>query len=138
MAALPVTFRALGSKTGLRRALAAFLIFTVVHWSVWIAVILWAFGKGGAQLAAIASIAQLIPAAFLAPMLASLGDRMPRNHALVLVYSLGECPVCPRLVRTRQGLLDQLHGEIMRETVRLWKLANQRPMQKKLLASHKF
>ena len=88
MAALPVTFRALGSKTGLRRALAAFLIFTVVHWSVWIAVILWAFGKGGAQLAAIASIAQLIPAAFLAPMLASLGDRMPRNHALVLVYSL--------------------------------------------------
>jgi len=85
---LPVTWRALGSRTGLRRALAAFVVFTVVHWSAWIAVILWAFGKGGAGLAAIASLAQLLPAAFLAPPLASVGDRMPRGRALVLVYVL--------------------------------------------------
>ena len=88
MSTLPVTWRALGSRTGLRRALAAFVVFTVVHWSAWIAVILWAFGKGGAGLAAIASLAQLLPAAFLAPPLASVGDRMPRGRALVLVYVL--------------------------------------------------
>ena len=88
MSTLPVTWRALGSRTGLRRALTAFVVFTVVHWSAWIAVILWAFVKGGPGLAAIASLAQLLPAAFLAPPLASIGDRMPRGRALVLVYVL--------------------------------------------------
>ena len=93
MSATPVLLRSVTATTGLRRELVGFIVFTVLQWSVWVAVILYAFGQGGAVLAAIASVAQLVPAAVLSPSLARIEDRVPRGRALVLLY-LGVAAGC--------------------------------------------
>jgi MFS family permease len=60
----------------------------MVEFYAWLVVILWAFGVGGAGLAGFAAIVQLVPASLLAPVIAGLGDRLPRSTALVSAYSL--------------------------------------------------
>ncbi len=87
MARLPAAFTALASRTGLRPVLAAYALFDFVEFFVWLAIILWAFEIGGAYLAGLAALVQLVPAAFLAPALASVGDRIPRGTALVVAYT---------------------------------------------------
>jgi MFS family permease len=84
---LPVTLSALGSASGLRRVLAAYVLFDFVYFAAWLAVILFCYEEGGPALAGLGAVVQLLPAAVLAPMLASVGDRMPRGRALVLVLS---------------------------------------------------
>ena len=88
MRSLPATLQALGSRTGLRRVLTAYVLFDFVYFAAWLAVILYSYGEGGPGLAGLAAVVQLVPAAVLAPMLASVGDRMPRGRALVLVLGL--------------------------------------------------
>jgi MFS family permease len=84
----PVAMSALSSRTGLRRVLGAYALYDFVEFAVWIAVILWAFDVGDAYLAGFAALAQLLPAALLAPAIASVGDRLPRGTALVLAHGL--------------------------------------------------
>jgi len=88
MSGSPAALTALSSRTGLRRVLVAYCLFDFVEFFVWIVVILWAFDVGGAGLAGLAALVQLVPAAFLAPAIATVGDRMPRGTALVLAYGL--------------------------------------------------
>lgn len=87
MSSLPVTLRALGSQTGLRRVVAAYWSFDFIEYSAWLAIILYCYEKGGPALAGLSAVVQLVPAAVVAPALASVGDRMPRGTALVLVHS---------------------------------------------------
>ncbi len=75
-------------NSGLRRAIAAFFLFHAAEWATWIAILVWAFGRGGATDAGLIALAQLVPAAIVAPFGSVLGDRMPRNRALTLGYSL--------------------------------------------------
>jgi MFS family permease len=82
-----MTLRALGSHSGLRRVLAAYWFFDFIEFAAWLAIILYAYEIGGPGLAGLAAVVQLVPAAILAPALASVGDRMPRGRALVLVHS---------------------------------------------------
>jgi MFS family permease len=84
----PTALVALSSRTGLRRVLAAYACYDFVEFFVWLAVILWAFDVGDAYLAGFAALIQLVPAALLAPAIASVGDRIPRGTALMLAYSL--------------------------------------------------
>ena len=88
MSRSPAALTALASRTGLRRVLVAYCLFDFVEFFVWLIVILWAFDVGGANLAGLAALVQLVPAAFLAPAIAGFGDRMPRGTALVLAYTL--------------------------------------------------
>jgi len=71
---------ALGQR--LRRTLMAYGLFDLVEFSIWMAVLLYAYSKGGAALAGLVSVLQLLPALLLVPFLAGLGDRMPRGRAL--------------------------------------------------------
>jgi MFS family permease len=82
-----VTLRALGSRSGLRRVLAAYWFFDFIEFSAWLAIILFAYDRGGPGLAGLSAVVQLVPAAMIAPALASAGDRMPRGRALVLVHT---------------------------------------------------
>ena len=66
----------------LRGTLLAYGLFDVVEFSIWMAVLLYAYSKGGAALAGLVSIAQLVPALLLVPFLAGVGDRIPRGRAL--------------------------------------------------------
>ncbi len=72
----------------LRRALLAFLAFSVAEWACWVAVLVWAYDGGGVGAASVVSVAQLVPAVLVAPVAATLGDRLPRARALALGYLL--------------------------------------------------
>lgn len=80
-------FGAVLSSRPLRRVLAAFFLFTTAEYAIWIAVTVFAFDHGGATTAGIVMVAQLLPAALVAPLAATLGDRLRRDHALTLGYA---------------------------------------------------
>jgi MFS family permease len=86
MRSLAVTLRAVSSRAGLRRVLSAYALYDFVEFSIWLAILLYAYAVGGAALAGFAAVVQLVPAAAVAPMLAGVGDRMPRGTALVITH----------------------------------------------------
>lgn len=68
------------------RVVTAFALFGVVEYAIWIAVLLWAYDLGGAPLAGLVSVLQLLPAVLLTPLAGAFGDRLPRGTALALAY----------------------------------------------------
>ena len=78
----------LRSRTGIRRVMVAYACFSILEFYVWLVVVLWAYAVGGATLAGVAALAQLLPASLLAPAVASVGDRLPGRTALVAIYGL--------------------------------------------------
>lgn len=70
--------RAVGSLAGNRalvRILASYALFVLTEYSAWIAVLVYAFSHGGATVAGLVAVAQLVPAAVLAPVTAAVTDR---------------------------------------------------------------
>ena len=70
------------------RVLLAVNLFSIVEMGAWVSVLLYMFDRGGPTLAGLISVTQLLPAVLLAPVLGSLGDRLPRGVALSLGYFL--------------------------------------------------
>src|SRR5256884_4668056 len=68
-------FAALAGNKGLRRMVGGYALFILAEYSVWIAMLVYACGRGGATIAGVVALAQLVPAALLAPVFAALGDR---------------------------------------------------------------
>lgn len=91
--ALPVTLRAVTARTGVRRVLLAYAVYCLVEMAMWIGIILYAFAQGGPTLAGIVAVAQLVPSAIVAPLLAGVAERLPRGRALTLGY-LGVMATC--------------------------------------------
>ena len=83
---MPLTVRALTAPGPLRRVLAGYLLYGLVEMSIWLAIILWAYDEGGAELAGLVAVVQLLPAAVIAPPLAGLGDRFNRGTSLMLSH----------------------------------------------------
>ena len=76
------TFHALAGDKALVRILAAYTLFTLIEYSVWLGVLVYAYSHGGATVAGLVAIAQLIPAAVAAPFMAAIADR--RSPVLLL------------------------------------------------------
>jgi Cyclic nucleotide-binding domain/Major Facilitator Superfamily len=72
----------------IRRVLFAFVGFSLAEWSSWIAILVFAYRQGGAAEAGVVALLQLAPSALVAPIGASLGDRVRRDYALRVAYTV--------------------------------------------------
>ncbi len=71
----------------LRRLEFAYLLFAFGEWSTWVAVIVYAYGRGGAREAGLVAFIELAPSVVLAPAVAALGDRFARDLVLLGTYA---------------------------------------------------
>jgi hypothetical protein len=70
----------------MRRVLLAYLLCDLIEFATWMAVVLVAYSRGGATAVGVASVAMLLPAILIVPLIAGFGDRMPRGQALSLAH----------------------------------------------------
>jgi MFS family permease len=73
-------------NASLRRVLLGFIGFNLAEWATWIAILVYAYERGGATEAGLAALVQLAPSAAVAPLAATLGDHVRRERALLLAY----------------------------------------------------
>jgi MFS family permease len=79
-------FRAVMASPGLGRAVAAYATFNFGEWATWIAVLVYAYERGGATESGVVAFVMLVPAAIVAPFAAGLGDRFRRERTLLASY----------------------------------------------------
>ena len=72
----------------LLRVQAAYVLYNVVEWASWIAILVWAYDAGGVRAASALAVVQLVPSALLASPAATWLDRFPRSRALTLGYAI--------------------------------------------------
>jgi MFS family permease len=84
---LPVFTAVLGSR-GLRRELLTFLMFSSCEWAAWVAILVFAYNRGGASGAGKMAVVQLLPAIVVAPLGSVVADKLPRERALALGYGI--------------------------------------------------
>lgn len=81
-------FRTAFRNRDLRRLELAWAAFNSAEWGIWLALIVYAYTKGGAVAASALAVAQIIPAAVLAPILGALADRYRPGRILMAAYSV--------------------------------------------------
>ena len=74
------------ANQSLRRVLLSFAGFCTTEWGAWIAIMVWAYQRGGATGTAAVAAAQLIPSAVVAPLGSVFGDRYRRDRFLFTGY----------------------------------------------------
>jgi Cyclic nucleotide-binding domain/Major Facilitator Superfamily len=81
-----VALRGVAGSRALRRTSIAFLIFSGAEAATWIAILVFAFDRGGPATTGLVGFLLLLPAGVIAPIAAALGDRGRRERVLGYGY----------------------------------------------------
>jgi MFS family permease len=79
-------FLAVLRDPNLLRIQLAFLGFNMTEYATWVAILVYAYTRGGAAAAGAVSVILLMPAAIVAPLAAYSGDRFRRDRVLLVDY----------------------------------------------------
>jgi hypothetical protein len=82
------SLREVAASSPLRRVAAAYAVFIVSEYSVWIAVLVYAYARSGATAAGLVAVAQLVPAALVAPLPARAVTRRSPVTVLAVGYAV--------------------------------------------------
>lgn len=80
--------RAVFANHDLRHVELAYLLFIAARWGARLAILVFAFERGGAAETGLAAVIQLVPAAIVAPLASTLGDRIRRDRALLIGFGV--------------------------------------------------
>ncbi|HYA68740.1 MAG TPA: MFS transporter, partial [Acidimicrobiales bacterium] len=83
-----LVFRAAFANPTLRRAGIAYALYGAAEFGIWIALLVYADGHGGASAAMTMVLVQLIPCIALGPFLGALADRRRPSRVLCVAYGL--------------------------------------------------
>ncbi len=83
---LEVFVTVLGDRN-VRRAEAGYFGFVLVEQATWIAVLVYAYERGGVGEAGLMAFVQLVPAALIAPLASFAGDRFRRDRVVTVGYA---------------------------------------------------
>jgi MFS family permease len=82
------TFRGVMRDPDLRAVALAYLGFNMTEFATWIAILVFAFDRGSAAEAGVASLILLVPSAVAGPFAAYAGDRFRRDRVLLVTNLL--------------------------------------------------
>ncbi len=74
-------------QPALRRIGIAYFAFCCAEWATWIAMLVFAYERGGVVASGTVAVVQLVPSAICAPFLAAFADRHPRGGILGAAYA---------------------------------------------------
>lgn len=89
----------------LRRIEAGFAAFSFSEHATWLAILVYAFQRGGAREVGIVAVAQLLPGVVLAPFAAYGGDRFPPQRAIAAGFALQ----CSSMAATAVAMAADAH-----------------------------
>ena len=69
------TLGSLATNGSMLRVVAAYTLFLITEYSMWLAMLVYAYRHGGATVAGLIAVAQVVPGAVLAPFAAAIADR---------------------------------------------------------------
>lgn len=72
----------------LRRIALSYGLFTGAEWGVWIALLVYAYDRGGTSASSLIAITQLVPCALLGPLIGVMADRNRPGRVLVVGYAV--------------------------------------------------
>ena len=72
----------------LRRVELAYLLFYVARWGMRVAILVFAFGRGGLEETSLVAVVMEVPAAVVAPLASIIGDEIRRDRALLSGYTV--------------------------------------------------
>jgi MFS family permease len=125
-------FRALAANGALLRVAGAYGLFILNEFSVWTAMLVYAFSRGGATAAGLVALAQLVPGTVLAPVFAGLADRRSPVALLAGGYLVQAAAMAATAVAISTGTpLAAYAGAIVAATA----VTTTRPAQSVLLPS---
>ena len=110
----------------LRRVESAFLLFSIAEWATWLAIVVFAFGQGGATEAGVVAFVIFVPSIVVAPAASTIGDRYPRARMLLGSYVIQAVTMACTAVAVAVGppLVAYMFATLVATSITLTRPAN--------------